>query len=159
MPTRSAQPAGGLMSEGEASSGVIPSYSALDREPTDRLLATSGQGHRTESDSSNRPDGSQTDGGLIALRGPGGFPLLGADAIGSWRGNSNVRVATWAERALSSLMTLRQQTQRRARNLLSQQTVSFRRRTVWPAPRPTPRRVRGGPETGSGERFPLGWAR
>jgi hypothetical protein len=97
MPTRSAQPAGGLMSEGEASSGVIPGDSALDREPTDKLLATSGEGHRTEFDSSIRPNGSQTEGGLIALRGPGGFPLLGADAIGSWRGSSNVRVASWAE--------------------------------------------------------------
>jgi len=95
MPTRSAQPAGGLMSEGEASSGVIPTYPVLDREPTDRLLAASVQDHRRESDSSNRPDGSQTDGGLIALRGPGGFPLLGADAIGSWRGNANARVASW----------------------------------------------------------------
>ena len=95
MPTRSAQPAGGLMSEGEASSGVIPTYPVLDREPTDRLLAASVQDHRTEPDSSNRPDGSQTEGGLIALRGPGGFPLLGADAIGSWRGNSNARVASW----------------------------------------------------------------
>ncbi len=101
MPTRSAQPAGGLMSEGEASSGTIPGYSALDREPTDRLLATSGQGHRTESDLSNTPDGSQTDGGLIALRGPGGFPLLGADAIGSWRGNSSARVASWAEEGIA----------------------------------------------------------
>ena len=34
---------------------------------------------------------------MIVLRGPGGFPLLGADAIGSWRGNSNARVASWAE--------------------------------------------------------------
>jgi hypothetical protein len=95
MPTRSAQPAGGLMSEGEASSGVIPTDAVLDREPTDRLRAASVQDQRTESDSSNRPDGSEADGGLIALRGPGGFPLLGADAIGSWRGNSNARVASW----------------------------------------------------------------
>jgi hypothetical protein len=94
MPTRSAQPAGGLMSEGEASPGVIPAYPTLDREPTDRLLAASDQGHRAESGLLTRPDGPGTDGGLIALRGPGGFPLLGADALGSWRGNSNARVAS-----------------------------------------------------------------
>jgi hypothetical protein len=96
MPTRSAQPAGGLMSEGEAGSGVSPAYPVLDRQPTDRLLTASVQDHRAESDSSSTPDGSQTSGGLIALRGPGGFPLLGADAIGGWRGNSNERVASWA---------------------------------------------------------------
>jgi len=99
MPTRSAQPAGGLMSEGESSSVLNPAYTAVEREPTDRLLMASVQGRRTESESSNRPGGSETEGGLIAVRGPGGFPLLGADAIGSWRGNSNARVASRAGEA------------------------------------------------------------
>jgi hypothetical protein len=94
MPTRSAQPAGGLMSEGETSPVVIAAFAAPDSEPTDSLLAASVHGRRTESDSSNSPGRSETDGGLIALRGPGGFPLMGADAIGSWRGNANARMAS-----------------------------------------------------------------
>jgi hypothetical protein len=96
-PTRSAEAAGGLMSEGEDRTVVVHVFTAVDRETTDKLLAESVQGPRTESGSSNRPGGSETEGGLITLRGPGGFPLLGADAIGSWRGNSNARVASWAE--------------------------------------------------------------
>lgn len=96
MPTRSAQPAGGLMSEGEDSSVRNVAAAAVDREPTDALLATSVQSHRTDLDPSSKPGGSENEAGLIALRGPGGFPLLGADAIGGWRGNSNARVASWA---------------------------------------------------------------
>jgi hypothetical protein len=96
MPTRSAQPAGGLMSEGEDSSVLNAAATAVDREPTDALLAASVQSHRTDLEPSSRPGGSENEAGLIALRGPGGFPLLGADAIGGWRGNSNARVASWA---------------------------------------------------------------
>ena len=86
MPTR-LNPAGGRPDvRGRSQFRRDPYLPGADREPTDRLLAASVQDRHTEPDSSNRPDGSQTHGGLIALRGPGGFPLLGADAIGSWRG-------------------------------------------------------------------------
>jgi hypothetical protein len=84
--TRSAGPSGGLLSEGDPAPAVPSDFSAaVNKEwdeptPTATTIRPAGEVERTE------PSGREKDPDvLVAVNGPGGFPLLGAVAIGHRR--------------------------------------------------------------------------
>jgi hypothetical protein len=85
-PTLSAAPAGGLLAEGSPTvqavgSGVEGGLDLVDA-PT-RPSASGSADLADEFDAIRRPGATAT---LVAVREPGGAPLLGAGSIGDWRG-------------------------------------------------------------------------
>jgi hypothetical protein len=90
LPTRSAGPLGGVMAVGDVTPASPRSPLAVDAESGARTFRTDGSeqasavARGTEASQEDAPDG------LVAFRGPGGFPLLGPAAIGNWRVESPV---------------------------------------------------------------------
>jgi hypothetical protein len=90
LPSRSAGPSGGVMAGDVANPAAATLAASLDAEGPDRPLpATSVDARREENPRT-----------LVALRGPGGFPLLGATALGNWRRASAAPSVTTNESAL-----------------------------------------------------------
>jgi hypothetical protein len=98
LPTRSASPLGGVLADDNPTTTAVhlltvranvakgaqtPSTSGLDPEQSDSSWAELGEGADPKAP--------------VALRGPGGFPLLGAAAIGNWRRTSTAVAAAPAE--------------------------------------------------------------
>jgi hypothetical protein len=87
LPTRAAGPLGGVLANGEPSQAAVRRLTVtVNREGSEPLLqpfqndpAVAATGPQVEPD----PEGDPR--ALVAIRGPGGFPLLGATAIGNWR--------------------------------------------------------------------------
>jgi hypothetical protein len=86
MPTRAAGLLGGVLAAGDPTSVAVRPFSVtvtLDRADRHagrlRLDPFDGAGDRARPDTPIEPEAQ------VALRGPGGFPLLGAAAIGDWR--------------------------------------------------------------------------
>jgi hypothetical protein len=86
MSTRAAGPLGGVLATGDPTSVAVRPFSVtvtLDRADRHagrlRLDLLDGAGDRARPDAPIEPEAQ------VALRGPGGFPLLGAAAIGDWR--------------------------------------------------------------------------
>jgi hypothetical protein len=87
LPTRAPGPLGGVLPSGDASQAAVRRLTVtVARQGAERLLAPFpgdpgiAAGPQVESD----PEGDSR--ALVAIRGPGGFPLLGPTAIGNWRG-------------------------------------------------------------------------
>jgi hypothetical protein len=86
LPTRAPGPLGGVLPSGDASQAAVRRLTVtVNRERGERLLTpfpgdpAVAAGPQVESD----PEGDAR--ALVAIRGPGGFPLLGPTAIGNWR--------------------------------------------------------------------------
>jgi hypothetical protein len=73
------------MSEGDSSPDVVHFYTAMNQEGGDRALQAPARNLEGGREPLFGTDREKLPEGLIALRGPGGFPLLGADAVGNWR--------------------------------------------------------------------------
>jgi hypothetical protein len=89
--TRSAEPSGGVVSEGDASTAALQ-LSAVQGQGqggADRLLQAAVQNTGDETEPLSGPTLDEASGGLSTLRGPGGFPLLGAGPVGGWRKTPN----------------------------------------------------------------------
>jgi hypothetical protein len=94
LPTHQAQPSGGVMSaESDLLSPAVGLAAAITPE---RESSPADVGHSFEV--GNRPlahsASEEAREGLIALSGPGGFPLLAADAIGNWQRTTDNRLPT-----------------------------------------------------------------
>jgi len=94
---RSARPSGGLLSDDDPTPLAARDFNAdVVKECDERLLTgpTSPDGTEVEptalSARENQPDG------LVVIHGPGGFPLLGAVAIGHRRGNPATNVGDFS---------------------------------------------------------------
>ena len=108
--TRSAGPSGGLLSQGDPAPAVPSDFSAaVNKEwdepmPTATTIRPAGEVERTES--SGRAKDPDV---LVAVNGPGGFPLLGAVAIGHRRRHPSTfagDLATTQERADGGLQVV-----------------------------------------------------
>ncbi len=89
--TRSAGPSGGLLSDGDPAPPVASNFSAVVNKDWDEsLLArqTARPADKVEPADSSGPEREPD--ALVVIHGPGGFPLLGAVALGHRRGNSTV---------------------------------------------------------------------
>ncbi|MGP0065167.1 MAG: hypothetical protein ACLQGP_16405 [Isosphaeraceae bacterium] len=87
--TRSAGPSGGLLSEGDPAPAVASDFNAAVNKAWDES-SLNGPTART-ANTVDPTDLSLREGGpdaLVIVHGPGGFPLLGAVALGHRRGNS-----------------------------------------------------------------------
>jgi hypothetical protein len=85
LPTRSAEPSGGVMSDGDPPSAALYLSSATDREGVDRFLTTPPVSPKDSIEPLARNRREEALDSLVVHRGPGGFPLLGAEAVGNWR--------------------------------------------------------------------------
>jgi hypothetical protein len=101
--TRSAAPSGGLLSEGDPAPPVASNFNAVVNKNWDHSSLTGPTARPADkvepADSSGRerePDA------LVVIHGPGGFPLLGAVALGHRRGNSTAGMGDFAAPAALS---------------------------------------------------------
>jgi hypothetical protein len=108
LPTRAAGPLGGVLSGGDPSEASLRRLTVtLSRAGDERLL----QPFRGDSAVATGPQvepGREDDPpALVAIRGPGGFPLLGTNALGNWRGSPRrVAVAADAIAAVNQATTM-----------------------------------------------------
>jgi hypothetical protein len=86
LPTRAAGPLGGVVASGDTSQAAVRRLTVrVDREGGERVLhpfpgdLAVATGPQVESGSEDDPRA------LVAIPGAGGFPLLGATAVGNWR--------------------------------------------------------------------------
>jgi hypothetical protein len=87
LPTRAAGPLGGVLASGDPGQSTVRRLTVMVSRAGDERLSQPFKGDLAVANGSyvepGREDDPRT---LVAIRGPGGFPLLGASAIGNWRG-------------------------------------------------------------------------
>jgi hypothetical protein len=86
LPTRAAGPLGGVLASGDTSQAAVRRLTVrVNREGDERVLHPF-QGDPAVATGPQVESGPEGDArALVAIPGPGGFPLLGATAIGNWR--------------------------------------------------------------------------
>jgi hypothetical protein len=90
---RSARPAGGLLSDGEAAPPAARDFSAsVNKEWDDGALAASAPRQRAEIEPSALAARENESAALVVVPGPSGFPLMGAVAIGHRRSSPAANV-------------------------------------------------------------------
>jgi hypothetical protein len=85
LPTRAAGPLGGVLDHDDASQAAVRRLTVtVNREGAERRLQPF-EGHPVvATDPEVEPAPESDPGTLVAIRGPGGFPLLGATPMGNW---------------------------------------------------------------------------
>jgi hypothetical protein len=88
LPTRAAGPLGGVLAGGVASQASLRRLTVtVSRVGDERLLQPFRGDPAVATGSQVEPAREDDPTALVAIRGPGGFPLLGTGAIGNWRGS------------------------------------------------------------------------
>jgi hypothetical protein len=86
LPTRAAGPLGGVLASGDTNQAAVRRLTVtLNREGGERLMQPVPGDPALAMGPQVEPDPESDPRALVAIRGPGGFPLLGATAIGNWR--------------------------------------------------------------------------
>jgi hypothetical protein len=86
LPTRAPGPLGGVLPSGDASQAAVRRLTVtVTRERGERLLAPFLSDPAVAAGPQVEPNPEGDARALVAIRGPGGFPLLGPTAIGNWR--------------------------------------------------------------------------
>ncbi len=101
--TRSAGPSGGLLSEGDPAPAVASDFNAAVNKDWDESSLTGPTARRANKVEPTELSGREREpDALVVIHGPGGFPLLGAVALGHRRGNSTTGMGDFATPAAMS---------------------------------------------------------
>jgi hypothetical protein len=101
--TRSAGPSGGLLSEGDPAPAVASDFSAAVNKDWDESSLTGPTARPADKVETTELSGREREpDALMIIHGPGGFPLLGAVALGHRRGNPTAGMGDFATPAAIS---------------------------------------------------------